>query len=166
MYWFPTKDLSQRALTQGLETSLFKTPKHKGVFLFPWGKEAQNLKLKAKKKIILSFFFADNGAAVKKKKRIKHRLFSPFTHCFMCEHWAVGCVFVCVVGVGQWWLKTLTQETCTPDEISKGSLAGEAEERNPNHVSAALTVAGTTVSCDHVKWGNGNLQRFPVQSLV
>ena len=63
----------------------------------------------------------------------------------------MGCVFVCVVEVGGWWLETLTQETLTPDKISKGSLAGEAEERNPSHVSAALTVAGATVSCDHVK---------------
>lgn len=61
----------------------------------------------------------------------------------------MGCVFVCVVGLGEWWLKTLTQGTCTSGEISKGSLAGEAEERNSNHVSAALTVAGATVSCDH-----------------
>ena len=58
---------------------------------------------------------------------------------------------MCVVGVGGWWLKTLTQETFTPDEISKGSLAGEAEERNPSHVSAALAEGGATVSCDHVK---------------
>lgn len=59
---------------------------------------------------------------------------------------------VCVGGGGGGVvIKTLTQGTCTPGEISKGSLAGEAEERNSNHVSTALTVAGATVSCDHVK---------------
>lgn len=64
----PTKDLSQRGLNLGLETSLFKDSEAQRSISFSLRKGSPELKTKAKKKIILSFFFADMTRSKKAKK--------------------------------------------------------------------------------------------------